>query len=162
MPTYNLSTNKTPDETMSELRYCFEGWRDAELISARNLKDANDTAEVVFEFHGETVRVQYGLQQRYRDNLRAVYLTLEGLRLAYRRGLGDLLTNTVSQMLQLGAAAVHRDPYELLGVRPDTPLPVAEAAYKTLAKALHPDAGGSDEDMRELNDAIQRVRRDRA
>lgn len=161
-PSYHISTRKDPTETQRELRDCFQAWPDAELISARNLKDASDTAEVVFEFRGETVRVQYGLQWRYRDNLRAIYLTIEGLRMAYRRGLGDLLTNTVSQMLRLGAAAQVRDPYEVLGVRPDAPLAVAEASYKALARERHPDAGGSDDEMRELNDAIERIRKERA
>jgi hypothetical protein len=160
-PNYHISTRKAPDETQRELRYCFDAWPDAELVSARNLKDVNETAEVVFEFRGETVRVQYGLQRRYRDNLRAIYLTIEGLRLAYRRGLGDLLTNTVSQMLHLGAGAQVRDPYEVLGVRPDAPLAVAEASYKALARERHPDAGGTDDDMRELNDAIARIRKER-
>jgi hypothetical protein len=160
-PNYHISTRKAPDETQRELRDCFDAWPDAELVSARNLKDASDTAEVVFEFRGETVRVQYGLQHRYRDNLRAIYLTIEGLRMAYRRGLGDLLTNTVSQMLHLGAGAQVRDPYEVLGVRPDAPLAVAEASYKALARERHPDTGGTDDDMRELNDAIARIRKER-
>ena len=158
MPDYNLTSKVPADKTLRQLMETFDKWPDAEFLHARNLKDGRNTAEIVFEFRGEPVRVQYGLQWVYKDNLRALYLTVEDIRLAYKRGLGDILTNTVSQMLQLWAAAQHRDPYEFLGVRADTPLEDIEAMYKIKAKRAHPDAGGSNEQMRELNDAIERIR----
>lgn len=162
MSSYNLRTEKSPEDTMRELWRTFEQWPDAEFMHARNLKDVNQTAEVYFEFRGEPVRIKYGAQWRYRDNLRAIYLTLESLRMAYKRGLGDILTNTVSQMLALGEGARQRDPYEVLGVRPDAPIEVVEASYRALAKAAHPDAGGSTDAMAELNDALERVKSERA
>jgi len=54
------------------------------------------------------------------------------------------------------------DPYEVLGIRPDAPLDVAEAAYRARAKKAHPDAGGRDDEMRELNAAIESIRAKRA
>lgn len=40
------------------------------------------------------------------------------------------------------AAASQRDPYEVLGVRPDADLEIIEAAHRALAKRHHPDVGG--------------------
>jgi DnaJ-domain-containing protein 1 len=159
--TYNLRTDKTAEETMREMWRAFEQWPDADLIHARELKDGAHTAEVYFEFRGTPVRIHYGQQWRYAGNLRAVYLTLDALRLAYKRGLGDILTETVSQMLQLGAGARTRDPYEVLGVRPEAADEVIEASYRALARNAHPDAGGTDDAMKELNDAIGRIRDER-
>lgn len=42
-----------------------------------------------------------------------------------------------------------------LYVTPDAPVPVAEAAYKALARLYHPDVGGDVQLMQALNDAIQ-------
>jgi curved DNA-binding protein CbpA len=43
--------------------------------------------------------------------------------------------------------------YELLGVEPDAPLPAIKTAYRTAARAAHPDAGGDETRMRRLNEA---------
>ena len=153
---YTLHTDIPARDTARQIRALFEKWRGAEFITMPDRID--ETAEVVFDYNENRVRVKYGQQRTYRDNLRAIYLTLEGLRMAHQRGLGDLLTNTVSQMLQLGQAAGQRDPHEVLGVRPDSPHAVAEAAYRALAKEAHPDAGGSPELMTELNAAIGALR----
>lgn len=153
---YTLRTDKTARETAKAIKELFWKWTGAELLQIPERID--ETAEIVFDFEGHPVRIKYGLQDQYRDNLRAIYLTLEGIRMAYKRGLGDLMTNTVSQMLQLGAAAQARDPYEVLGLRPDAPLEVAEASYKALAKTAHPDSGGNDSLMTELNAAIDLIR----
>ncbi len=53
-----------------------------------------------------------------------------------------------------------RDPYEVLGVRPDSPGEVIDAAYKAMAKKRHPDAGGSNTAMREVNEAYERIKAD--
>jgi hypothetical protein len=130
-------------------------------LSAPLTAAQGEGAEVTFEYRQQPVRVSYAVQRNYESNLRAIYLTLEGIRLAYARGLGDIFTSTVSQMLQLGAGATARDPYEVLGVRPDFPDEIIHAAWKVLAKKLHPDAGGSDDAMKELNDALDRIHRER-
>ena len=74
------------------------------------------------------------------------------------RGIADTMANAYAQ---LAAPTSARDPYEVLGVRPDAPIAIAEAAYRTLAKTTHGDVGGDDEEMKVLNDAIERVKSDR-
>ena len=44
-------------------------------------------------------------------------------------------------------------PFAVLHLLPSAPPELVEGAYKILAKLSHPDAGGSDEAMRTLNEA---------
>ncbi|KAF1084853.1 DnaJ domain protein [Sporotomaculum syntrophicum] len=45
-----------------------------------------------------------------------------------------------------------------LYVQPDAPREVMEAAYRALSKKHHPDLGGSEAMMKQLNDAIEQAR----
>jgi curved DNA-binding protein CbpA len=77
------------------------------------------------------------------------------MRLAEARGSLDAMRET---FMALPAPARVRDPWEVLGIRPDAPLAIAEAAYREATKTAHPDRGGTDEAMAELNAAIEKVR----
>lgn len=88
------------------------------------------------------------------DNLWALALGLDAIRLNEQRGLDDV----ARQMYQMIAAPRTRDPYEILGVRPDADEDVIDAAYRAKAKRMHPDAGGSVERMAELNAAWEAVK----
>lgn len=90
------------------------------------------------------------------DNLWALAVGLDDVRLNELRGLDDV-ARQVYRMLP--APERVRDPYEVLGVRPDAPVEVIDAAYRARAKQLHPDAGGSTEAMAELNQAYEAVKR---
>lgn len=96
--------------------------------------------------------------QRPVDNLNVLRLAIEALRMNEVRGIGRHVRDAY---LQLSAAAEHRDPYEVLGVRSDAALEVVEAAYKQVAKMAHPDRGGDPELMRQANSAIEEIRRQR-
>ncbi|MDE3097429.1 MAG: DnaJ domain-containing protein [Chloroflexota bacterium] len=164
--TYRLNTGVDVRQTRREIVNLFGKWRGAELISIADTRDLSDErAVVVFGFNGNRVRVEYNQQAAHRSNLRAIFLTLEGIRMAYRRGMGELMTNTVSQMLAL-PGVVYIGPYELLGVRPDAPIDLIEAAWKHQLKQWHPDRHPDDQEeatkrTQQLNEAIERVRADR-
>jgi DnaJ-domain-containing protein 1 len=49
------------------------------------------------------------------------------------------------------------DAYATLGVRPDAPREVIEAAHKALARTHHPDRGGKTADMQRINAAYQEI-----
>lgn len=53
----------------------------------------------------------------------------------------------------MGAGGVKKDYYEILGARADEPRAEIERRYKRLAAARHPDRGGTEEGMKELNEA---------
>ncbi len=97
-----------------------------------------------------------GKQQRAADNLRVLYLAVEAMRLNEKRGIADVIE---SAYVQIAAPKQERDPYEVLGIVPGSPLAVAEAVYKARIKSAHPDAGGTTEATRELNDAIEKIRK---
>lgn len=46
-------------------------------------------------------------------------------------------------------------------MRGDADMDIVEAAYRALAKQAHPDAGGSVEQMKELTEEIEQVRKER-
>lgn len=88
------------------------------------------------------------------DNLWALAIGLDAVRLNELRGLDDV----ARQVYQALPAPRKRDPWEVLGLRPDADLDAIEAVYKTKAKRLHPDVGGSVEAFRELQEAYEAVR----
>lgn len=90
------------------------------------------------------------------DNLRALWLGLEQIRLNEKRGLDQV---TREFYLALPPPERERDPYEILGVRPDAPYAVLNASYLALAKQFHPDTGNGDaKKMAELNKAWAKVK----
>lgn len=50
------------------------------------------------------------------------------------------------------------DPYAILGVREDAPMPVIEASYRQLSKEYHPDSGaGNTEKFKEVQEAYKKL-----
>lgn len=108
---------------------------------------------------GQTIQMKMDSEARAIDNIQQLRLGLHEMRNIYRRGLENMVRTAY---MQLAAPAFQRDPYEVLGVRPDETLEFIEDVYKLKAKRAHPDAGGSDEAMKELNTAIETIRTQRA
>ena len=106
---------------------------------------------------GHRVELESSAQDSPAANLRVLYLAAEGLRMNEVRGLADVMTAAYLQLAP-PEGSIQRDPHEVLGVRPDSPPEVVEAAYRALARVRHPDAGGTDELMAELNKAFAAVK----
>ncbi len=119
-------------------------------------KEEVRTVKLTYNKNGKTVNLIMGKQNRAVDNLRVLYLAIEAMRLNERRGISDVLE---SAYLQLAAPTQGRDPYEILEIRPDASLEVAEAVYKAKVRNIHPDRGGSTEHMKALNRAIDEIRK---
>jgi hypothetical protein len=86
-----------------------------------------------------------------RDNLRAVGLALEALRQLERTGASEILNRAFTGFAALPPAG--GDWRNVLGLNGDVTIEQVELRYRTLAKMLHPDKGGSDEKMVALNKA---------
>ena len=115
---------------------------------------------VRLSFHhpkGHQIALESAAQDTPAGNLRVLYLAVEGLRKNEVRGLADVMTAAYLQLAP-PEGSIQRDPYEVLGVRPDSPPEVVEAAYRALARIRHPDAGGTAEEMAELNRAHDALR----
>ncbi len=52
-------------------------------------------------------------------------------------------------------------PYAVLGLDPRAPLSVVQAAWRALAKELHPDAGGTKEQFQKLEAAYSQILKER-
>lgn len=132
-----------------------------------NYAEQKDRPEVALWFDwGGSQRVIACDRYKFREsNVRAIGLTLEALRAIERWGTGSMMEQAMSgfDVAALPAAGgaivpVARPWFEVLGVLPSAPLATCEAAYRVLAKELHPDAGGSDALMADLNRAIEEAR----
>jgi DnaJ-domain-containing protein 1 len=151
---YTVYSKQTPDETRRDIREQFERWEKhlgGKPIQWREIREKSDAAAIAYTLPGQAeVTLRHDRQYSYRSNLRVLFLAIEALRLNDVRGIADVVREAY---LALPAPVRARDPFEVLGVRPDAPRAVIEAAYKELAKAAHPDHGGSTEAMSELNAA---------
>lgn len=73
-----------------------------------------------------------------------------------RWGSTDLLDRAFTGFAALPAG---RSCWDVLGIPPGSPPEKVDAAYRALAKSLHPDAGGSDDEMAALNRAREEAKR---
>lgn len=94
------------------------------------------------------------------QNVQAIALTIESMRAIERHGAKHMVTAMFQGFTALPAPA--KGWREVLRMPPEAPLAAAEAAYRALARAAHPDAGGSHEMMAALNAAITEARRELA
>lgn len=94
---------------------------------------------------------------RAKDNVRAIEKTIEAMRGIERWGASDMLERAFSAFEALPAPNTVRTRSwrEILGFPPGA-IPDKdgiELAYRSKAKRAHPDAGGSNDAMAELNEA---------
>ncbi|MBK7086887.1 MAG: J domain-containing protein [Flavobacteriales bacterium] len=90
------------------------------------------------------------------DNLWALALGLDDIRMNELRGL-DSVAQQVYEALP--APRQKKSPWEVLGLPVNSAPDVIEAVYRTKAKRLHPDIGGSAAAFKELTEAYEAVKR---
>ena len=157
-----VDLDRTKRQIVEEFRRWKKGGYGSSDVSEHDFPmrlDRNDTnASVRFVLRGKPITVECNSQYYLRDNMRCIFYAVHAMRMNEKRGIADTMANAY---LQLNAPATTRDPYEVLGLRPDADMALVEVAHKTLAKTRHPDKGGSDEAMKELNEAFEHIREDR-
>ncbi len=123
----------------------------------RDSQPATYGVAVYFERKGQQLCIPCDRFNSVRDNLRAIGLTLEAVRRMERYGTSQMVEAALSGFTALPANASSsvgpRRWHDVLGVSPDASREVIRAAYRALAKSRHPDAGGSEHDWKELNQA---------
>lgn len=165
---YKITTQKSWARTMLELSTTFNRWGISPAEWDTNYprgarSEAGDqsvedrTVTLTYSKNNKKVVLSMNTQDRAVDNLRVLYLAIESMRLNEKRGIGEILE---SAYLQLAAPVQKKSPWEVLQIYPGSPLAVAEAAYKVAALKAHPDKGGSEELMKELNEAILTIRKE--
>jgi hypothetical protein len=151
-------------QTMNDLKYTFDKWRIKDWsvipsrIESRKTWYANrDETRVTVRFvkDGAEQRFSLDTQDRPQDNLRALYLGLESMRMNEVRGIGEVVREMYAA---LPAPKKQRDPFEVLGVSPAAAIQDIEDMYRLKAKRLHPDAGGDPDAFKELTAAYEAIK----
>ncbi|CCJ07043.1 hypothetical protein [Methylocystis sp. SC2] len=96
------------------------------------------------------------------DNLRSIGLAIAALRALERHGGGALLERAFHGFAALPPPVREKPWWEVLSIPRESEEFMIEAAYKHRAKAAHPDSGGSDEAMAELNRARAEALKERS
>ena len=105
---------------------------------------------VYFTLNGRAMVMACDRYQRVAANLRSLGLALEAMRQLARHGGGVMMERAFA-----GFAALPRPPscWDVLGVEEGASRGDIERAFRNRAKKVHPDAGGNDHAMAELNAA---------
>jgi hypothetical protein len=99
---------------------------------------------------------------RVKDNLRAAGLSIAALRQLKRSGASQILDRAFVGLTALAASNPVRTWRETFGLGPEHAGRMSrefiDSRYRVLAQTAHPDRGGSEEEMRELNAAYEQAK----
>lgn len=111
-----------------------------------------------FKWNGESICIPVDRYLRPEENLQAIHHVIEARRTELRHGTLSLVRATMQGFKALPpppGEKPRRSWPDVLGISPHATREHVEETYRLLAKKHHPDAGGSDEAMAELNRARQ-------
>lgn len=153
---YRMHTTVEAERTRRQIEEELRKWRQVtDYEMPLRLDRSQTSAAVRFALRGIPITIECSTQASYANNLRCIFYAVEAMRMNEKRGIADTMQNAY---LQLAAPAKGRDPYEVLGVRPDAPLEDIKAMYLVKAKRLHLRGGGEDDAaMQELNGAWELI-----
>lgn len=163
---------RTRDELMNELRLLgaknvvVSSWlplrRDGLPYADQARRRLDDPGVAVyFTLNGRQMVMARDAYWSVHDNLRSIGLGIAHLRGLERHGGGQMMERAFAGFAAL-AAPDARDPFAILGLRPDTATPeTIKAKFRDRAKDSHPDAGGAPGEMEKLNwardEALRRI-----
>lgn len=165
MSDYKITTQKSWSYTQNQLADEFQHWgvKDWDTNYPRGARSESfsqslEDRTVILKYtkNGQNFVLSMGKQARAVENLRVLYIAINAIRMNERRGIGEIMANIYLQ-ISSGSSA-EKSPYEVLGLQQGLPISVYESMYKELVKKSHPDVGGSEEKMMELNKAIEKIR----
>lgn len=111
---------------------------------------------VYFTRGGRQIAMACDRYQRAEENMNSVRLALDAMRQLERHGGGAMADKAFTGFAALPPP---RSCWEILGIPRGATAAEIEAAYRVLARAAHPDAGGSNTAMAELNAARDAARK---
>lgn len=165
---YKLTTKKTWTETIRDLEETFDKWGIGNHWKVDPWKAPKSRAAfqmpndrlvtLTFSLSGRDIVLSTNEQNRAVDNLRALYLAVERMRMIEVAGVQDLVRAAYAQL----PAPKAETPYDVLGVPKAWDLGAIEAYWKNLMKTVHPDlTGGSDVQAQRYNAAMDAIRKER-
>lgn len=117
--------------------------------SKRSVPD--EGVAIYFSIGGKAMAMACDRFDNAAANMRSLGLAIEAMRQLERHGGGTMMERAFTGFAALTAPG--KTWWDVLEVRPDAPADVIESNYKRLARDRHPDRGGSQELMAELNAA---------
>lgn len=167
---YKLTTKKTWSETIRDLEDTFDKWGVGDHWKVEPWKAPKSRAAfqmpndrlvtLTFTLNAREIVLSTNEQNRAVDNLRALYLAVERMRMIEVAGVQDLVRAAYAQL----PAPKPDDPYDVLGVSRAWDLDAIEAHWKALMKAVHQDTAGTSADSTQAqryNAAMASIRKDR-
>lgn len=113
---------------------------------------------VYFTLNGKPMVMACDMHLRAEENMRSIALAIEAMRQLERHGGGVMMERAFEGFAALPAPGT-TPWWQILQVQPGASTEEIEAAYRRLARERHPDLGGSDAMMAELNRARQEAAR---
>ncbi len=116
---------------------------------------ADKGAAIYFKYKGQDMVFACAAWDKIEDNIYAVAMTIEALRGIERWGSGDMMQQAFTGFVALEAPGegARRRWWQVLGVDERASLDTIRQVYRNKARSEHPDKGGSDSRMADLNTA---------
>ena len=99
--------------------------------------------------------------------LRQLRAVDKAAQIVFNKSISDLLTKGGELLSFLSPGPAEKaqvdpnDPYTVLDIPSNSPNWLIPLAYKAKASKAHPDHGGSEEEMKKLNDAFDKIKKER-
>jgi hypothetical protein len=126
------------------------GLRQDGLPYANQAQPKDRGVAVYFYRRGKQMVFACDKWDRIEDNMRAIEKTIDALRGVDRWGASEMMERAFTAFEALPPPL---SCWDVLGLRPGASLDEISAAYRAKARLAHPDAGGSQAAMSELNRA---------
>ena len=150
-----MNTTKTWVQSIGELEELFRKWGvDDWVPPALVFSRREGTVTLSFALRGKWAHPTCGAYSTPEQNVRALLLTLDRVRIADTQGIGAVLAEAASVL----ALPDPYDPHQVLGTTPTMSHDELVQAYRAKLQETHSDhAGGSDEAVVHVLDAGRKL-----
>jgi hypothetical protein len=164
--------NQTPDKAQALLRSELSRLGVSKIVVSSNVPVRNDGGlysdmmgaripdpgiAVYFKYKGNDVVMCCDTYERPWENIYALAKGIEAIRGMERWGVSEFIERAFTGFKALPEQSSASKWWNVLGVREDSPKDEITKAYRNLAKAHHPDAGGDKNMFASINEAYQQA-----
>jgi len=115
---------------------------------------------VYFQLNGTPQVFACDKWNKIEDNMQAIKKTIEAIRGIERWGSSEMMSRIYQGFQALPeSVSVNESCWTILAIDPQSSIEEIDKAYKTKAKEVHPDMGGSHEEFIKLTEAYEEAKR---